>query len=362
MMKNSKIIAFLILLMSLSACMQDYKIWETEAPTIEPSQGIFILNEGNFMYNNASLSYYDFATKKVLNDVFFNVNKLPLGDVAQSITVYDNLAYIVINNSGKIYAIDINTFKYKGKIIGLDSPRYMLFLSETKAYVSNLYGKNITIVNPKTFKITGKIDVNNNADFNQHSTEQMLKFGKYVFVNCWSYDNQLLVIEDNTDEVIDSIKVLKQPNSMVLDRYGKLWVLSDGGYKGSPYQQGRGGLTCIDAKTRKVEKTFLCDLNDNPRSLAINGSRDTIYFVNKHVYRHAVFSNSPPELFVKAPHTESFQGGGYSLAIDPYSSEIYIADAIDFVQKGVVYKFRSDATPLDTFRVGIIPGSFCFKH
>ena len=50
----------------------------------------------------------------------------------------------------------------------------------------------------------------------------------------------------------------------------------------------------------------------------------------------------------------------YGLAIDPKTSEVYVADAIDYVQYGVVYRLSPQAAPLDTIRVGITPGSFCF--
>ena len=52
-------------------------------------RGLFIINEGNFQYGNASLSYYNPDTKAIENEVFFRSNAMKLGDVAQSITVME---------------------------------------------------------------------------------------------------------------------------------------------------------------------------------------------------------------------------------------------------------------------------------
>ena len=51
----------------------------------------------------------------------------------------------------------------------------------------------------------------------------------------------------------------------------------------------------------------------------------------------------------------------YGLTVDPHSGDVYIADAIDFVQPGMIYRYSEDGELLDEFYSGIIPGAFCWK-
>jgi len=352
----------LFLLPALVSCMKDDELWKKRPVQHDPaSSGLFILNEGNFGYENASLSYYDIEKGEVYNDIFFNTNGLPLGDVALSMQIFDSTAYVVLNGSGKIYAMDINTFELSGKITGLTSPRHIHFFDQNKAYVSDLYARAISIVDPELGTIISSIDVNNNDPlYYQHPTEQLLPYGKYIFTNCWSFDDKILLIDTETDQFVDSITVLKQPQSMVLDVYNKLWVLTDGGFDGNPYAYEQAGLMRINAETLETELVYRFDLDDLPSDLAINSTGDTLYFLNKHVYRHAVVSASEPEVFIESMYANT-TGGFYGLAIDPQRSEVYVADAIDNVQPGVVYRFRPNGLPVDTMKVGIIPGGFCFK-
>ena len=367
--KNILFLIWIALITAFYSCMDDEQWNDLNIPQdtslqnyISRQSGLFIINEGNYMYDNASLSYYMIDSMKVLNGVFARANAVPLGDVAQSMTIHDSIGYVVVNNSGKIFGMNIHSFEFTGKITGLTSPRYMHFLSRTKAYVSDLYSGLISIVNPETYEISGFIDIQNPASpFLQHPAEQMVQSGKYIFVSCWSNDNKILMIDSETDALIDSIEVLIQPNSLVLDKYNKLWVLTDGGFQGSPYGHEPPGLIRIDAESRRIEKTIRFSPDESPSELTINGSKDTLYFLNRNVYRHAVVSETAPELFVQSPHSENYTGGFYGLGVDPFSSEVYVSDAIDHVQQGVVYRYSPGGAAIDSFEVGIAPGSFCFK-
>ena len=213
--------------LSLTACMKwDYG--DAVEDFNATGAGLFITNEGNFQYGNASLSYYDPETKQVQNEVFFRANGMKLGDVAQSMTIYDNKGWVVVNNSHVIFAIDLNTFKEVGRIENLTSPRYIHFLSDEKAYVTQLWDNRIFIINPRTYEITGHIQVPD-MTMESGSTEQMVQYGKYVYCNCWSYQNRIIKIDTETDQVVDELKIGIQPTSLVMDKYNKMWTITDGG-------------------------------------------------------------------------------------------------------------------------------------
>jgi hypothetical protein len=323
-------------------------------PNIEdiliPQNGVFIVCEGNFNYSNASLSFYEPNSKLIENLVFLKANGKPLGDVAQSISIKNNTAYISINNSGKIYAIDINDFKLKGKITELSSPRYMVFVSDEKAYVSDMYSKCINIVNPNTFTKTASIDISPN------NSEQLIIVNDLLFTNSWSYDDKILVINTNTDKLINTIQVLVQPRKMVLDKENKLWVLCDGGFEGSSFV-GERGIMRINTATSTVEKTFIINNNFPLVDMQINNSKDIIYFINKDVYRFSITDSSLPQ----TPYLFAENKNFYALGIDPTNSDLYVSDACDYMQNGVIYRYNSNKEPLDSFKVGIIPNSFVFK-
>ncbi|OKZ29198.1 MAG: cell surface protein [Bacteroidales bacterium 43_8] len=303
--------------LSLTSCMKwDYG--DAVEDFNATGAGLFITNEGNFQYGNATLSYYDPATKQVQNEIFFRANGMKLGDVAQSMTIHDNKGWVVVNNSHVIFAIDLNTFKEVGRIENLTSPRYIHFLSDEKAYVTQLWDNRIFIINPKKYEITGYIQVPD-MTMESGSTEQMVQYGKYVYCNCWSYQNRIIKIDTETDRVVDELKVGIQPTSLVMDCNNKMWTITDGGYEGSPYGYEAPSLYRIDAETFTVEKQFKFKFLEY---------QNTLY---------------------------------YGLTVNPANGEVYIADAIDYQQQGMIYRYSPEGKLIDEFYVGIIPGAFCWK-
>jgi len=99
--------------------------------------------------------------------------------------------YVVLNNSGKILTMNmgkypsLKAFEFTHKITNLVSPRYIHFFDRKKAYISDLYARQVYIVDPSEYKITGSIDVNNRKpDFYQHPTEQLIAYKNVVSEGC----------------------------------------------------------------------------------------------------------------------------------------------------------------------------------
>lgn len=340
--------------MALTACMK----WEYE-PDEEfavAGNGLFITNEGNFQYGNATLSFYDPQTNQVQNDVFFRANGMKLGDVAQSMTIHNGTGWIVVNGSHVVFAIDTDTFKEKGRIENLTSPRYIHFVDDHKAYVTQIWDNRIFIVDPTRYEITGHITVPG-MQMENGSTEQMVSYGRYVFCNCWSYQNRIIKIDTETDQVVGQLETGIQPTSLVIDKNMKLWTITDGGFEGSPYGHEAPTLYRIDPETLTIEKQFRFRMTDTPSEVQLNGPGDTLYWINNDIWRMDVDADRLP---VK-PFIESRDTKYYGLTVNPRNGEVYVADAIDYQQQGMIYRYSTAGELIDQFYAGITPGAFCWK-
>ena len=108
---------------------------------------VLIGNEGNFQNGNASLSSYNINTQQTTNNIYQAINQELIGDVLHSIYHSDHLLYLVVNNSGKIIAIDDESLEKKMEIRNLVSPRKIIKVDNSKFYISDLYANEVTVYN-----------------------------------------------------------------------------------------------------------------------------------------------------------------------------------------------------------------------
>lgn len=325
-------------------------------PTPSSVDGLFVVCNGNYLAGNGSLSYYTPADNNVENNVFERANGMKLGDTAQSMSIDDNTGWICVNGSNVVYAIDVETFKVKGHVTDIASPRNALVIGDHKMYVTTLYDNRIAIVDPTTYSVTGHIEIPG-MDAATGSTEQMVKVGDYVYVNCWSYQKEILKIDTRDDKVVDRIEAGIQPQSIAYDnRNNALWVLCDGGaYPANPIGYEAPSISRIDLGSFKVESTIGLAQYSSASHLRYHDGN--LYWLENGVQRMSTSATeAPAEAFI--PSTSY---GLYALDINPVNGDIYVGDAIDYMQAGAVTRYSASGEKIDSFSTGIIPAGFCWK-
>lgn len=339
---------FLFILSSacISSCKSD-KPEEVIKPVINLSgtHGMYIINEGNFQFGNASVSYYNADDKTVVDDIYNTANNTNLGDVCQSMAHINGWYYLVVNNSQKIEVINPDNFERMNTITGLISPRYILPVSSSKAYVSDFKSHRISIINLNNHSKQGEIPIHG-------WTEEMLMLYGKVYVTNMKND-KLYIINAATDVLEDSLVLAQCPGSIAEDKNGKIWILC----QGDESINKTGALICLNPITKIIEKKMDFVMHEAPSRLSINDSHDTLYYINKHIYQLAVDAGSLPLQELINGNSKNF----YGISIEPKTGRIFVADAIDYIQKGKIYCYNSKGTLLSEFKVGLIPSRIYFK-
>ena len=369
-MKRNPLFLLLALAVMLLSCKPDNP---NNPSSFTIGSGVFVLNEGNFQFANSSLTFYDIEADTVINDLFYKVNNAPLGDVAESMALVDGKLYIVVNNSKYIYKVNANTIECDTtqpyKMGGFYSPREMLFVAPDKAYVSDLIGTNLWIINPLEMKHTGTVAMGN-------TTEKMVRVGNDLYVSNWSYYyidayshdsyNTVQVVDLNNDVKVADIKVGKEPNTMVVDKNGHVWVLCEGRSWEDEYGENPT-LWEIDPMLRIATKRYEFrgpyDFDDDIKGVAstlkANPAGDQFYLIyNNEVRRFDLATMSLSETFRITPEP---QGLFYNMAVEPGTGDLYVADAKNYMKNGTVYRYTSDGLLLASFEAGLIPSAMLFK-
>ncbi len=334
-------------ILSIVSCAFLYACEPAENTGLLPAgEGFFILNEGNYLAGNGSLSFYSTETKQIYNDLFSTANGRALGDIPSFMAVDNGRGFIVVNNSGTVEAVDIHTLESLGTVTGLDSPRQMVTYGGN-GYISSLISPQVTVINLEEMHVSGTLDIGT-------ASEAMVISAGRLFSAHWSGGNTISVTDLASGEAVTSITVGLEPESMVLDKNGRLWVLCTGGWMGEEIPR----IVRINTVSLEKEAEFFFNtVDDNPSSLTSNAAGDTLYYLDGGVRRMPVTSVSlPSEAFVPAGNRLF-----YKLMTAP-GGLIAVTDAIDYQQKGDLIIYNSRGELLDTEKAGIIPGFMLYMN
>ena len=168
---------------------------------------VFVACEGNFGASNGSISMIN-----ELGEVYSVDN---VGDVVQSLEVFEDKLFVIVNNSSIIKAYDITDegLSLPGIELSTDgsSPREMKIFNN-KLYFTNWNTNDIKILNLDNYVIEGSIPVNGKP-------ESIEVYENHIYTGIqlnddYSDANKLLKIDIDSSTIIESFEIGSGPTSI----------------------------------------------------------------------------------------------------------------------------------------------------
>jgi len=354
-MKSNWIVCLFASAVMLTACKKEDEP-QIEEPFIEDyASGAYVVNEGSFLANNASVTHVSNAGV-VTNDVYYQANGVELGDVFQSFTVIGDRGFAVLNNSQKVEVVDLKTMENVGTITGLSYPRYMVSAGSNRAYVSNgSFDGTLEVVNTQTLEITSSIAVGTGPN-------QVLTVNDEVWVcneGGFGLDSTISVVNTATNTVVDVIGVEYRPADMVKDALGNVWVLCAGEtyYDLNWNVSGHSPayLVRIDAETHAILGGIQVGaVGDHPRQLEVSPDGTILYYENNGVYKYDILNGEMPGVqIVSSPRS--------ALSVHPVTGEVWCASISDYTNPSQVFVHSVSGGLLKTYAAGIAANGVVFK-
>jgi hypothetical protein len=332
----------------LISCVKD------EGPTIlgDYENGFFIVNEGPFSSGYGTLTYVSNDYETVEQEVFNTVNEEVLGSIVQSMEMYGEKAYIIVNNSHKLVVANRYTMEKEGEIIeGLNNPRYIVF-SGGKGFISNWGSASdttddyIAVLDLNSLQIINTISVSEGPEHmyvKDNSVYVALKGG-------WGYNNEVVKINASTESVEINYSVGYLPDSFV-EMNNDLLVLCSGKSSWTG-DETAGGIYNLSENVATTIVEF--DITEHPTNLVSNGS-SSYYFLNGNVYQWDGTSTLPTNAI------SNFAGYYYGIQIS--LDKLFAFDAGDYSSNGTLKIFDLGSESLEQeISAGIIPNNVAFNY
>lgn len=362
-MKNIKLaLQILTLAVLLYSCDDMHDVSREVSPVAnETTKSLIVLSEGLFNMNNSTLARYDFTTGTLTSDYFSAINKRGLGDTANDMIAYGSKIYVVVNVSSQVEIMDAATGISLKRIPLFDEknvarqPRYLVSQGKN-IYVTN-YDGYLSRIDTASLEITGEVKCGRNP-------EGLCVANNKIYVansgglDFPKYDNTVSVIDIPSFSELRKVKVGTNPYKIFADSQGDVYVCSKGDYDKESYR-----FMKIDSEIDQVTEEFK---GLNVLNFTIFNDKAYLYSYdfNKNDYWIKIFDCLTEKIidedFIK---DKSQIQTPYSIQVNPYDENIYITDAIDFMNWGDIVCFDNDGKlKFKIKEIGLNPNKILFRN
>jgi hypothetical protein len=320
---------------------------EKAVDPIAQEGGLYILNEGNFNWGNASVSWVKRDGTGLISDLFQATNGFLAGDVAQDLVFMGDTAFLVMNNSAKVIPCTLPLLKAQPAINTGGSPRYMAVGENGLAVVTDLYGNKLHVLNVHEGRKTGEMQV---WGWTEH-----VAFDGNGFVVCQRTApfssvpaHALLWVSTDGMNLRDSVQLRQEPVQMILYNQTEPVVL----LRADTSLNDRSMLIRITGESRW---DTLHVFESDSRPALLSEAAGKLYWLDRgKVYQWENGTVSP---------VLSLSGLSipYAMGIDQRSGDIWIADALDYVRSSRVLVYSAQGSLKFELSAGMISNKFMFR-
>ena len=328
---NIKKLAILLILLSFG-CESNSEI------SYQDPDLIFVANEGKFGTSTGSIT--------VINEYGILQTISELGDVVQSLQVYNNKLFVISNNSHKINIFEITEQGLLLPGIEIDtngsSPREMTVI-DNKLYFTNWNTKDIKILNLFNYKLEESIKV-------EGLPEAIINDGEYIYVGImmnedYSDASTVLKVSPNSNQIINEYEVGKGPTSL-LKHNGDIYV----------------ARTFYDSNWNSFYGTSKINLNSSDEVLKVNYGDGVVCGGSVNMFDDTPYRSHDggiAKLNTDLSINNQTQIGLYSpsnvYSVQTYRDKVYIGTF-----DGYLKIIDSDNNEIKNYKVGDFPGDIKF--
>ncbi|MEZ0611484.1 DUF5074 domain-containing protein [Fibrella sp. WM1] len=336
------------------------------------TDGVFILNAGNFSDNNGTLSWLPRTGSTAQTNLFQVRNGRPLTGGVSGYVEAGNRGLILVDNMAagldKVEIVSADSLRSVKTLAApdIENPRAAARVSDTKVYVTcwGTTGSSPFYVNPGYIAV---VDLTTNTVTKritlQKGAEGVTVVGNEAYVTGQGGERIIQVIDTQTDAVKTSIAVTGSISPLVVDANGKLWGT-----------QGKN-VVRIDPATKAIEATIPVGVTNganasasSPSGLVASADRRSMYYKYTsydanfnpvgQVYR---FSITDATITPTTPVVNRTFTGLTGLGFDTKANVVYAGVTPSYKQAGYVYRYQATGQLIDSVRVEIAPTAFYVK-